>query len=87
MLCEWHLAIPPGGTQKPLPRGHFSKMRIADRTAPGVLVAEGLYWPRFMPKNHGVNELTSQALTDMGQDCALHCNLVEVTPAHPADQS
>ena len=65
----------------------YLSARITDRTAPGVLVAEGLYWPRFMPKNHGINELTSQALTDMGQGCAFHCNLVEVTPAHPADQS
>jgi anaerobic selenocysteine-containing dehydrogenase len=58
----------------------FLFARITDRTGPGVTVAEGLYWPRFMPGRHGINELTSQALTDMGQSCAFHCNLVEVTP-------
>ncbi|MBW1945476.1 MAG: molybdopterin oxidoreductase family protein, partial [Deltaproteobacteria bacterium] len=50
-------------------------------TAPGVSVIEGLYWPRFMPNNRGVNQLTSQSLTDMGQSCAFHCNLVEVEPS------
>jgi anaerobic selenocysteine-containing dehydrogenase len=50
-------------------------------TAPGVTVIEGLYWPRFMPMNLGINQLTSQRLTDMGQSCAFHCNLVEVEAA------
>jgi len=53
---------------------------LTERTAPGLTVIEGLYWPRFMPKNRGVNQLTSQRLTDMGQSCAFHCNLVEVEP-------
>jgi anaerobic selenocysteine-containing dehydrogenase len=56
----------------------FLSARITDQTGPGVTVAEGLYWPRFMPGRHGINELTSQALTDMGQGCAFHCILVEV---------
>jgi hypothetical protein len=30
MLREWHLAIPPGGTGKPLPQGHPSKIRMAE---------------------------------------------------------
>jgi len=58
----------------------FLFARITDRTGPGVTVAEGLYWPRFMPGSHGINHLTSQALADMGQSCAFHCNLVEATP-------
>jgi anaerobic selenocysteine-containing dehydrogenase len=52
--------------------------RVTDRTAPGVTVVEGLYWPRFMPMNLGINQLTSQRLTDMGESCAFHCNLVQV---------
>ena len=48
---------------------------------PGVTVVEGLYWPRFMPMNQGINQLTSQRLTDMGRGCAFHCNLVEIEPA------
>lgn len=54
---------------------------LTEDTAPGVTVIEGLYWPRFMPNNRGVNQLTSQRLTDMGQSCAFHCNLVEVEPS------
>ena len=54
---------------------------LTENTAPGVTVIEGLYWPRFMLKNRGVNQLTSQRLTDMGQSCAFHCNLVEVEPS------
>ncbi len=64
----------------------FLFAQITDRTGPGVTVAEGLYWPRFMPGKHGINHLTSQALTDMGQSCAFHCNLVEVTPLCPNDR-
>ena len=55
--------------------------QLTEHTAPGVTVIEGLYWPRFMPMNLGINQLTSQRLTDMGQSCAFHCNLVEVEPA------
>ncbi len=59
----------------------FLSAHITDRTSPGVTVAEGLYWPRFMPGNRGINHLTSEALTDMGESCAFHCNLVEVSSA------
>ena len=45
----------------------------------GLLVAEGLHWPSLSPGS-GVNQLTSQRLTDMGKTCAFHCNLVEVQP-------
>ena len=53
---------------------------LTERTSPGVTVVEGLYWPRFMPDNRGINQLTIQRLTDMGNSCAFHCNLVEVEP-------
>lgn len=54
--------------------------RVTEDASPGVTVIEGLYWPRFMPGNLGVNSLTSQRLADMGGSCAFHCNLVEVVP-------
>jgi anaerobic selenocysteine-containing dehydrogenase len=54
--------------------------QLTKDTSPGVTVVEGLYWPRFMPMNRGINQLTSQRLTDMGRGCAFHCNLVEVEP-------
>ncbi len=54
--------------------------QLTKDTSPRVTVVEGLYWPRFMPMNRGINQLTSQRLTDMGRGCAFHCNLVEVEP-------
>ncbi|WP_457553993.1 molybdopterin-containing oxidoreductase family protein [Desulfobacula sp.] len=50
---------------------------ITNDTQAGLLVAEGLHWPSLSPGS-GVNQLTSQRLTDMGETCAFHCNLVEV---------
>lgn len=58
----------------------FLTARVTDGTSPGVTVAEGIYWPRFMVGNKGINQLTSEALTDMGESCAFHCNLVEAAP-------
>jgi anaerobic selenocysteine-containing dehydrogenase len=50
-------------------------------TQPGLLVVEGLHWPRFTPGGKGANQLTSQRLTDQGLTCAFHCNRVAVEPA------
>ena len=59
-------------------RGECSFLaQVTDDTQPGLLVAEGLHWPRLTPGG-GANQLTSQRLTDMGDTCAFHCNLVEV---------
>ena len=58
----------------------FLLARVTDKTSPGVTVAEGIYWPRFMAGGHGINHLTGQELTDMGESCAFHCNLVEAAP-------
>ncbi len=55
--------------------------RLTEDTRPGLVVAEGLYWPGHTPGGKGINRLTSQRLGDMGQTCAFHCNLVEVEPA------
>ncbi len=51
--------------------------QVTDNTQPGLLVAEGLHWPSLSPGG-GANQLTSQRLTDMGETCAFHCNLVDV---------
>ncbi|MDD3313801.1 molybdopterin-dependent oxidoreductase [Pseudodesulfovibrio sp.] len=50
---------------------------LTDDTRPDLLVIEGLRWPGLTPGG-GANQLTSQRLTDMGETCAFHCNLVEV---------
>ena len=53
--------------------------QVTNDTQPGLLVAEGLHWPRLSPGG-GAKQLTSQRLTDMGDTCAFHCSLVEVQP-------
>jgi anaerobic selenocysteine-containing dehydrogenase len=61
-------------------RGECSFLaQVTDKTQPGLLVAEGLHWPSLSPGG-GANQLTSQRLTDMGETCAFHCNLVDVQP-------
>ena len=55
--------------------------RITEDTQPGLLVAEGLHWPGHHRDGKGVNQITSQRLTDAGQTCAFHCNRVEVEAA------
>jgi anaerobic selenocysteine-containing dehydrogenase len=61
-------------------RGECSFLaQVTDNTQAGLLVAEGLHWPSLSPGG-GANQLTSQRLTDMGETCAFHCNLVEVQP-------
>ncbi|MBF0531065.1 MAG: molybdopterin oxidoreductase family protein, partial [Deltaproteobacteria bacterium] len=65
-------------------RGDFQVYaQITTRVTPGLTVVEGLYWPRFMPGQRGVNQITGQHLTDMGQSCAFHGNLVEIELASP----
>jgi anaerobic selenocysteine-containing dehydrogenase len=54
---------------------------VTEDTQPGLLVAEGIYWPRFAPGGKGINQLTSQRLSDQGETCAFHCSLVEVESA------
>ena len=50
---------------------------VTHDTQPGLLVAEGLHWPSRSPGG-GVNQLTSQRLTDMGETCAFHCSRVDI---------
>ena len=54
---------------------------VTKDTRPGLLVAEGLHRLSGFIGSGGSNQLTSQRLTDQGDTCAFHCNLVEVKPA------
>ena len=47
--------------------------KVTDDTQPGLVVMEGIF-----DKEASANHLTSQNITDMGESCAFHCNLVEV---------
>jgi anaerobic selenocysteine-containing dehydrogenase len=53
-------------------------VQVTDRTQPGVVVAEGIWWHRHHPGGRGVNVLTSDRVSDMGGGPAFHSNLVEV---------
>jgi anaerobic selenocysteine-containing dehydrogenase len=48
---------------------------------PGVLVAESIWWAKHHPGGKGINQLTSQRLTDLGECSTLHENLVNVALA------
>jgi anaerobic selenocysteine-containing dehydrogenase len=48
---------------------------------PGVLVAESIWWSKQHPGGKGINQLTSDRLTDLGECSTLHENLVEVERA------
>lgn len=47
----------------------------------GVLVAESIWWAKHHPGGKGINQLTSDRLTDLGECSTLHENPVEVVPA------
>ncbi len=57
---------------------------LTDRTRPGVVVVEGLWWHRFHPGGHGANVLTRDDVTDLGGGPAFHSNLVQVARAESA---
>ena len=52
---------------------------------PGVLVAESIWWSKHHPGGRGINRLTSQRLTDLGECSTLHENLVNVAAAEAGD--
>lgn len=59
--------------------------RLSNDTAPGLIVAEGIFWPepvnkRSPDETSGINDLTSQKLTDMGGGGTFHESLVTLRP-------
>ncbi len=44
----------------------------------GVVVAEGIWWPKLLPGRRGINQLTSAQFTDLGDSAPLHSALVQV---------
>ncbi len=55
---------------------HVCRARVSERPRPGVVVGLGIWWRRHGINGTNVNELTSQALTDLGRaptfyDCAV----------------
>jgi anaerobic selenocysteine-containing dehydrogenase len=56
-------------------------LTITERTPPGTVVAEGVWWLEFVPGDLGINALMSQRLTDSGRGSTLYDVTVEVGPA------
>ena len=50
--------------------------RVTEDTRPGVLVAEGIWWPGHGRGAHGINVLASARLTDLGGGSTFHDNRV-----------
>ena len=60
-------------------RGAFTAMaRVSPRVRPGVVVALSVWWKKLAPDGCNANEVTSQALTDMGGGATFYDCLVEV---------
>jgi anaerobic selenocysteine-containing dehydrogenase len=56
----------------------FLYAEVTPDVPPGVLVAESIWWAKHHPGGKGINRLTSDRLTDLGECSTLHENLVEV---------
>jgi anaerobic selenocysteine-containing dehydrogenase len=59
----------------------FLYAEVTTDVPPGVLVAESIWWSKHHPGGKGINQLTSQRLTDLGECSTLHENLVNVERA------
>lgn len=59
----------------------FLYAEVTGDVPPGVLVAESIWWAKHHPGGKGINQLTSQRLTDLGECSTLHENLVNVRMA------
>jgi anaerobic selenocysteine-containing dehydrogenase len=53
---------------------------VTEDVPPGVAVVPGVWWGKHTPSGVGVNALTSQGLTDLGESSTFHCALVECRP-------
>jgi len=60
-------------------RGEFeAAARVSERARPGVVVALSVWWKKLSPDGRNANEVTSQALTDLGGGATFYDCLVEV---------
>ena len=57
------------------------RARVGAMRQPGVAAAEATWWSKLSPNGQGINQLTSDALTDMGRGATFYTNLVQVERA------
>ncbi len=60
---------------------HVCHAVLSSRARPGVVHGLGIWWRKFGADGSNVNQLTSQALTDLGRAPTFYDCLVEVEPA------
>ena len=61
-------------------RGSFTlRAKVGDTVRRGVVVAPSIWWRKLAPDGRNANEVTSQALTDIGAAATLYDCLVEVS--------
>jgi anaerobic selenocysteine-containing dehydrogenase len=66
-------------------RGEFElAARVTERARPGVVVALSIWWKKLAADGRNANEVTSQALTDIGRAPTFYDCRVEVGRAEPA---
>ncbi len=60
-------------------RGEFhARAMVSDRVRPGVAMATSIWWRKHSPDGRNCNEVTSQALTDMGGGATFYDCLVDI---------
>jgi anaerobic selenocysteine-containing dehydrogenase len=60
-------------------RGSFAtRARVSDRARVGVVAAPSVWWKKLSPDGRNANEVTSQAVADMGGAATFYDCLVEV---------
>jgi anaerobic selenocysteine-containing dehydrogenase len=60
-------------------RGSYAlKAAVSDRARPGVVVAPSVWWKKLSPDGRNANDVTSQAVADMGGAATYYDCLVEV---------
>ena len=63
-------------------RGSFlTKARVSDRVRRGVVAAPSVWWKKLSPDGRNANEVTSQAIADMGGAATYYDCLVEIERA------
>lgn len=64
-------------------RGAFlARARVSDRAREGVVVGLSIWWKKLAPDGCNANQVTSQALTDLGGSATFYDCLVEVERAN-----
>jgi anaerobic selenocysteine-containing dehydrogenase len=64
------------------PQGEICRrIKVSEAAREGVVIALGLWWPKLAPDKRGLNDLTHEALTDMGSGSMFGDVLVSISAA------